>query len=90
MDSKLGSNIVSNSHDKYDSFYQMITDMQRRVYTYAFEQSYLWNSLHNDEFGIGAYIDYQVVHMAAGMFGNNTNEVMGFVTSGEDMPMDKV
>lgn len=82
LDSKLRSNIVSNSHDKYDSFYQMITDMQRRVYTYAFEQSYLWNSLHNDEFGIGAYIEYQVVHMVAGMFGNNTNEVRGFVTSG--------
>ena len=82
LDTTLEPSTTSDSNDKDECFYQMITNLQRRVYTYAFEKSYLWNSLHSDEFGIGAYIDYQVVHMVAGMFGSNTSDIMGFVTSG--------
>lgn len=52
-----------------------------RLYTKAFHESYLWNSLHDNEFGIGAYLEYQVVHMVADMFGGDMN-VKGFVTSG--------
>ncbi|CAH6419040.1 Pyridoxal-dependent decarboxylase [uncultured virus] len=58
-------------------------DKLRRVFTRAFEKSYLWNSLHEDEFGIGSYIEYQVVQMVAHMFGcTDPKTVAGFVTSG--------
>ena len=53
----------------------------RRLYTYAYEQSYLWNSLHNDEFGIASFIDYQIIQIVGHMFGSNKN-ITGFVTTG--------
>lgn len=54
----------------------------KNLFTIAFEKSFLWNSLHTDEFPVGAWLDYQVVRMVADMFGGSPNEVMGFVTSG--------
>ena len=52
------------------------------VFTLAFQQSHLWNSLHGDEFAIGSYIDHYIVRIIADMFGAHPDEVMGFVTSG--------
>ncbi len=52
------------------------------LFTYAFNRSYLWNSLHGDEFPIGDCLNYQVVRMVASMFGGKSDEVKGFVTSG--------
>jgi glutamate/tyrosine decarboxylase-like PLP-dependent enzyme len=56
----------------------------KNVFTYGYEQSYLWNPLHSDEFGIGAFIDYQVVQMVGHMFGSDEDckNISGFVTSG--------
>lgn len=56
----------------------------RRIFTYAFEQSFLWNSLHSDEFGTGSYIEYQVVQIVGHMFGSDEvcKNITGFVTSG--------
>lgn len=52
------------------------------IFTYAFERSNLWNSLHSNEFAVGAFIEYQVVRIVADMFGGAPNEVVGSVTSG--------
>jgi glutamate/tyrosine decarboxylase-like PLP-dependent enzyme len=54
----------------------------KHVYTHAFAESYLWNSLHGSEFGVGDYLCYQVVHMVANMFGANKDNVTGLITSG--------
>lgn len=64
------------------SYATYISKKLRLIFRTAFEQSYLWNSLHGDEFSIGACMDYQVVRMVASMFGAAANEVMGYVTSG--------
>ena len=61
------------------------TDIAKRlqaIFTLAYKKAYLWNSLHQKEFGIGTFIEYQVVRMVADMFGGNSQDVMGFVTSG--------
>jgi glutamate/tyrosine decarboxylase-like PLP-dependent enzyme len=63
-------------------YFEFLSKKLQTLFTLAFEQSYLWNSLHSDEFSVGACIDYQVVRMVASMFGGSPNEVMGFVTSG--------
>jgi len=53
------------------------------LYSKAFHKSYLWNSLHTTEFGVGDWLSYQVVHMAADIYGAAPSEnIMGFVTSG--------
>lgn len=53
------------------------------IYEEAYRQAYLWNSLHDNEFGIGSFIEYQVVQMVANMFGIiDKSDVRGFVTSG--------
>mmetsp|Transcript_38218 Transcript_38218/g.75225 ORF Transcript_38218/g.75225 Transcript_38218/m.75225 type:complete len:621 (-) Transcript_38218:80-1942(-) len=52
------------------------------LYTATFKQSYLWNSLHLNEFGIGDYLTYQVINMVASVFGGTVGKVMGFCTSG--------
>ncbi|MFT4554366.1 MAG: sphinganine-1-phosphate aldolase [Chlamydiales bacterium] len=59
-----------------------ITAKLRKIFPLAFAKSYLWNSLHSDEFAVASFIDYQVVRMVGDMFGGEKNEVMGFVTSG--------
>jgi hypothetical protein len=41
------------------------------LYTDCFKVSYLWNSLHANEFGVGDYVAYCVVQMVADMFGAN-------------------
>lgn len=51
------------------------------IYTYSFRSSYLWNSLHGNEFNIGGYLEYCVVKMVANLYGDN-KKTMGFVTSG--------
>jgi glutamate/tyrosine decarboxylase-like PLP-dependent enzyme len=50
--------------------------------TYSFRKSMLWNSLHGNEFGIGDFVTYQVVHMVGNMYGADPARLMGFVTSG--------
>ena len=52
------------------------------LYTYSFKGAYLWNSLHSTEFGVGDWMNYQVVRMVAGMYGGKPNECMGFHTTG--------
>jgi sphinganine-1-phosphate aldolase len=82
----ISGTIYSNSLIKYPE--QKCNDIpidfeqrQKKLLSYAFESSYLWNSLHDDEFGIGTLIDNQVVKMVSNMFGSN-NQVAGIVTSG--------
>lgn len=54
----------------------------KELYTHGFRESYLWNSLHANEFGIGDFLSYQVVQMVSSMYGGNKKDTMGFVTSG--------
>jgi len=62
--------------------YLQLSRKLKQIYTYSFETSYLWNSLHSKEFGVGDFLSYQVVRMAADLYGAKPDEVMGFVTSG--------
>lgn len=64
-----------------DNFYNKHSKRLQRLFTAAFSQSYLWNSLHADEFGIGSFLEYQVVQMVGNMFGSD-EDIRGFVTSG--------
>lgn len=53
----------------------------RELFSRAFDLSYLWNSLHQDEFETG--IERQVVSMVGDMFGSKSNDnIAGVVTSG--------
>lgn len=52
------------------------------LYTYAFKHSFLWNSLHGTEFGIGDYLSYQVIQMVGSIYGGHPRKMKGFVTSG--------
>eukprot|EP00808_Paulinella_micropora_P025933 g48540.t1 len=54
----------------------------QQAFTYAFQKSYLWNSLHPNECAIGSFIDHQVVQIVADLFGARSREVAGCVTSG--------
>jgi glutamate/tyrosine decarboxylase-like PLP-dependent enzyme len=63
-------------------YFEFLSLKLQSVFTRAYQESQLWNSLHSDEFAIGACIDYQVVRIVADMFGGSKDEVMGFVTSG--------
>jgi sphinganine-1-phosphate aldolase len=63
-------------------YFDFLAEKLEKLFAFAFKKSYLWNSLHSDEFAVGACIDYQVVRIVASMFGGAPNEVMGFVTSG--------
>lgn len=63
-------------------YFESLSAKLQSVFTSAFKESQLWNSLHSDEFAIGACIDYQVVRIVADLFGGSKDEVMGFVTSG--------
>lgn len=76
-----GLNEVSIQTITEDNYYSEHSKRLRRLFTTAFSQSYLWNSLHADEFGIGSYLEYQVVQMVGNMFGADEN-IKGFVTSG--------
>eukprot|EP00924_Labyrinthula_sp_SR-Ha-C_P007976 maker-scaffold_41-snap-gene-2.33-mRNA-1 protein AED:0.00 eAED:0.00 QI:223/1/1/1/1/1/2/263/635 len=59
-----------------------LTRSLSRVYTHAFQRSYLWNSLHEGEFGVGYWLSYQVIRMVASQYGAKADEVMGFITTG--------
>lgn len=65
-----------------DDEYESLGNRLRKLFSIAYEQSCLWNSLHSKEFGIGNFIDFQVVQMVAQLFSENAQDVMGFVTSG--------
>lgn len=52
------------------------------LFTEAFRVSYLWNSLHSEEFAIGTCIDFQVINMVSSMFGGTPGAAKGFVTTG--------
>ena len=62
----------------YDRLAQSLTEL----YTDAFRHSYLWNSLHEGEFGTGYWLQYQVIRMVADLYGGKPDECMGLVTSG--------
>lgn len=81
LDSSLSHADVSDGNFREGPFGE-ITKKLCKIFPLAFEKSYLWNSLHSDEFAVASFIDYQVVRMVADMFGGEKNEVMGFVTSG--------
>ncbi len=66
---------------KIDNLGQLAQQLEE-IFTFSFRRSYLWNSLHLDEFTIGSFLEYQVVQMVAKSFGGKSDEVMGFVTSG--------
>lgn len=53
---------------------QLSTDL-KDLYGHGFKQSYLWNSLHGTEFGVGYYLNFQVVSMVAHMFGADQSKV---------------
>lgn len=73
-------NEIDESSDT--TYFAALADTLAKIHTFAFHESHLWNSLHADEFAVGAFIDYQVIRMVAAMFGGAPDEVMGFVTSG--------
>ena len=52
------------------------------LYSLIFKNSYLWNSLHSDEFPAANAIEYQIVKMVAEIFGGSTEDIMGIVTTG--------
>ena len=86
MHKHISGTIYSNSLIKPDTAGCLnigsdLTQRQQKLFSYAFEASYLWNGLHQDEFGIGILIDYQVVHMVGKMFGADS-DISGLVTSG--------
>ncbi len=60
----------------------LLAQRLKRLYSRAYEISFLWNSLHSDEFSVGNIIDYQVVRIVGRMFGAKPTSVMGAVTSG--------
>lgn len=62
--------------------FTLIAEKLEILHTYAAHVSHLWNSLHQNEFGIGDFISYQVVRMVASMYGGAPDEVMGLVTTG--------
>ena len=62
----------------FDKLAQSLTEL----FTGSFRQSYLWNSLHEGEFGTGYWLQYQVIRMVADMYGGKPDECMGLVTSG--------
>ena len=61
--------------------YRPPTDFQK-VFTYAFQRTYLFNSLHTKEFSVGSFIKYQIVQMVSHSHGGHKHEAMGFVTRG--------
>lgn len=89
------SNSLVRSPDRYEDieelemccpdeprYFELLSKKLEKAFQISFKEAHLWNSLHADEFAIGACIDYQVVRIVADMFGGKVNEVMGFVTSG--------
>jgi glutamate/tyrosine decarboxylase-like PLP-dependent enzyme len=84
---KMGSPVEFNNrtlpaHAHEEEYFQELASKSESVFTHGYERSYLWNLLHNKEFGIGSFIEYQVVRMVAGMFGGTPQQVKGFVTTG--------
>lgn len=69
------------SETEIDDFKNIATKL-KKLFKFSFGESYLWNSLHSDEFSIGAFLEYQVVRIVASMFASSPSNVMGFVTSG--------
>lgn len=65
-----------------DYFAQLAKKLDR-LHTYGASVSHLWNSLHQNEFGIGDFINYQVVRMVASMYGAAPgDDIVGLVTTG--------
>jgi glutamate/tyrosine decarboxylase-like PLP-dependent enzyme len=81
-DTKQAEFIEQNTFENDALYFDYLSKKVGYVCSIAFQQANLWNSLHSDEFPIGACMDYQVVRMVASMFGGSPNEIMGFVTSG--------
>lgn len=54
----------------------------KQLFLLAFQDSYLWNTLHGEEFAIGQFINYQLIQIMGNQFGGKTDEIAGFVTSG--------
>lgn len=52
------------------------------LYSKIFVKSYLWNSLHDNEFPVTTFINYQIVNMVGELFGGKKEEIMGITTTG--------
>lgn len=52
------------------------------LYIEIFRRSYLWNSLHDEEFPIASFLNYQVIQMVSQLYGAKSNQIMGLVTTG--------
>ena len=72
----------SSKIESQEDYLNHLSYRVKKMCLYAFERSYLWNTLHSDEFGVGSFIEYQVVQMVGNLFGAIPNEIMGFVTTG--------
>ena len=75
------NSLIKTCEDKFMCNEIRLKKRQKRLFTYAFESSYHWNALHQDEFDIGVLLDYQVVNMVGDMFGGNRETISGIVTS---------
>ena len=65
-----------------NEYFTVMADKLKWLHTYCEYTADLWNSLHQEEFAVGDFINYQVVRMVADMYGGDLQKVMGLVTSG--------
>lgn len=66
-----------------EEYFTALSEKLEMLHTYGSHISHLWNTLHQNEFGLGYFINYQVVRMVASMFGATfKDDVRGFVTTG--------
>lgn len=76
-------NGAKNSNESYEDLMSSL----EKIFAHSFTRSYLWNSLHEAEFGVGYWLNYQVIRMVADLYikTNKTQareNIMGLVTSG--------
>lgn len=62
--------------------FKLQAKMLEQLLTIGLNKSFLWNALDSHDLPIKAYIDYQVIQMAARSFGGSSHEVDGFISAG--------
>jgi hypothetical protein len=82
LETKASEDLDAPSVPQSPEDYTRLSEKLREIFTYSFQVSYLWNSLHGTEFGVGDFLSYQCVRMVADIYGGAPDQVMGFVTSG--------
>ena len=63
-------------------YFEKLSYKLQAVYNLVYDRTNLWNLLHDDEFGIGSFINYCCISMLANRYGARPEEVMGFITTG--------